>query len=87
VPAALHSRKLGRVRGSGVGAVGKYPPERPPEAGVVGIYPQRWSSRVLGRILVAKRHTVEYVAEKLGEDVEWVHELSMDMDPEDGFLG
>jgi hypothetical protein len=30
--------------------------------------------------------TIDYVAEKLGEDVEWLHELSMDMDPEDGCL-
>jgi hypothetical protein len=30
--------------------------------------------------------TIDYVAEMLGEDVEWLHELSLDMDPEDGCL-
>jgi hypothetical protein len=30
--------------------------------------------------------TIDYVAEMLGEDVEWLHELSQDMDPEDGCL-
>jgi hypothetical protein len=30
--------------------------------------------------------TIGYVAEMLGEDVEWLHELSIDMFPEDGCL-
>ena len=30
--------------------------------------------------------TINYVAEMLGEDVDWLHELSLVMDPEDGCL-
>jgi hypothetical protein len=30
--------------------------------------------------------TITYVAEMLGEDVEWLHELQIDMEPEDGCL-
>jgi hypothetical protein len=30
--------------------------------------------------------TIDHVAGMLGEDVEWLHELSQDMDPEDGCL-
>ena len=30
--------------------------------------------------------TITYVAELLGEDEDWLHELSIDMDPEDGRL-
>jgi len=30
--------------------------------------------------------TITYVAEMLGEDEEWLHELSIDMFPEDGCL-
>jgi hypothetical protein len=30
--------------------------------------------------------TISYVAEKLGEDEEWLHELQIDMFPEDGCL-
>lgn len=30
--------------------------------------------------------TIGYVAELLGEDEEWLHELSIDMSPEDGCL-
>lgn len=30
--------------------------------------------------------TITYVAEMLGEDEEWLHELSIDMFPEDGRL-
>jgi hypothetical protein len=30
--------------------------------------------------------TIDYVAEMLGEDVEWLHELSQELDPEDGCL-
>lgn len=30
--------------------------------------------------------TIDHVAEMLGEDVDWLHELSMTMDPEDGCL-
>jgi hypothetical protein len=28
--------------------------------------------------------TISYVAEKLGEDEDWLHDLSIDMLPEDG---
>ncbi|MFZ0459008.1 MAG: hypothetical protein WAM17_11300 [Rhodoplanes sp.] len=37
----------------------------------------------LGRHLV---FTITYVAEMLGEDEDWLHELSIDMFPEDGCL-
>jgi hypothetical protein len=30
--------------------------------------------------------TITYVAEMLGEDVDWLWDLSIDMDPEDGCL-
>ena len=30
--------------------------------------------------------TIDYVAKMLGEDVEWLHELDIDMEPEDGRL-
>jgi hypothetical protein len=30
--------------------------------------------------------TINYVAERLGEDEEWLHDLSIDMFPEDGRL-
>lgn len=30
--------------------------------------------------------TIARVAEMLGEDEDWLHELSLDMDPEDGHL-
>jgi hypothetical protein len=30
--------------------------------------------------------TIDYVAKMLGEDVEWLHELQIDMQPEDGCL-
>jgi hypothetical protein len=30
--------------------------------------------------------TIRYVAELLGEDEDWLHELSIDMFPEDGCL-
>lgn len=30
--------------------------------------------------------TIDYVAKMLGEDVEWLHELQIDMEPEDGSL-
>jgi hypothetical protein len=30
--------------------------------------------------------TITYVAEMLGEDVDWLRDLSIDMDPEDGCL-
>jgi hypothetical protein len=30
--------------------------------------------------------TIDYVAKLLGEDVEWLHELEIDMEPEDGRL-
>jgi hypothetical protein len=30
--------------------------------------------------------TIAYVAKKLGEDEDWLHELSIDMFPEDGCL-
>jgi len=30
--------------------------------------------------------TIEYVAKMLGEDVEWLWELQIDMEPEDGSL-
>jgi hypothetical protein len=30
--------------------------------------------------------TIDYVAKMLGEDVEWLHELQIDMEPEDGCL-
>jgi hypothetical protein len=30
--------------------------------------------------------TINYVAEMLGEDADWFHELSIDMDSEDGCL-
>ena len=30
--------------------------------------------------------TINYVAETLGEDADWLHELSIDMFPEDGCL-
>jgi hypothetical protein len=39
-------------------------------------------------ILAAISHvfTITYVAEMLGEDEDWLHELSIDMFPEDGRL-
>ena len=39
-------------------------------------------------ILAAISHvfTISYVAELLGEDEDWLHELSIDMFPEDGCL-
>ena len=39
-------------------------------------------------ILAAISHvfTITYVAEMLGEDEDWLHELSIDMFPEDGCL-
>lgn len=38
--------------------------------------------------MVAISHvfTISYVAEMLGEDEDWLHELSIDMFPEDGCL-
>jgi hypothetical protein len=30
--------------------------------------------------------TIDYVAKMLGEDVEWLHELQIEMEPEDGCL-
>jgi hypothetical protein len=41
-----------------------------------------------GLILAAITHvfTIAYVAEMLGEDEDWLHELSIDMFPEDGCL-
>jgi hypothetical protein len=30
--------------------------------------------------------TIDYVAGMLGEDIEWLHELSQELDPEDGCL-
>ena len=30
--------------------------------------------------------TIDYVAKMLSEDVEWLHELQIDMEPEDGCL-
>jgi hypothetical protein len=35
---------------------------------------------------IAHVFTISYVAEMLGEDEEWLHELSIDMLPEDGCL-
>lgn len=35
---------------------------------------------------IAAVFTIDHVAEMLGEDVEWLHELAQDMDPEDGCL-
>ena len=35
---------------------------------------------------IAHVFTIGYVAEMLGEDEEWLHELSIDMFPEDGCL-
>ena len=35
---------------------------------------------------IARVFTITYVAEMLGEDEEWLHELSIDMFPEDGCL-
>jgi hypothetical protein len=35
---------------------------------------------------IAHVFTLGYVAEMLGEDEEWLHELSIDMFPEDGCL-
>ena len=35
---------------------------------------------------VASVFTITYVAEMLGEDEDWLHELSIDMFPEDGCL-
>ena len=35
---------------------------------------------------IAHVFTISYVAELLGEDEDWVHELSIDMFPEDGRL-
>jgi hypothetical protein len=31
--------------------------------------------------------TIAYVAELLGEDEDWLHEISIEMEPEDGFIG
>jgi hypothetical protein len=35
---------------------------------------------------IASVFTINYVAEMLGEDEDWLHELSIDMFPEDGCL-
>ena len=35
---------------------------------------------------IAHVFTITYVAEMLGEDEQWLHELSIDMFPEDGCL-
>lgn len=35
---------------------------------------------------IARVFTISYVAEKLGENADWLHELSIDMFPEDGCL-
>ena len=35
---------------------------------------------------IADVFTIGYVANLLGEDEDWLHELSIDMFPEDGFL-
>jgi hypothetical protein len=35
---------------------------------------------------IAHVFTISYVAEMLGEDEDWLHELSIDMFPEDGRL-
>ena len=35
---------------------------------------------------IAGVFTITYVAEMLGEDEDWLHELSIDMFPEDGCL-
>jgi hypothetical protein len=41
-----------------------------------------------GLIMAAIAHvfTISYVANRLGEDEHWLHELSTDMFPEDGWL-
>jgi hypothetical protein len=35
---------------------------------------------------ISRVFTISYVAELLGEDEDWLHELSIDMFPEDGCL-
>src|SRR5215471_408469 len=40
----------------------------------------------LGSHLISHVFTITYVAEMLGEDEDWLHELSIDMFPEDGRL-
>jgi len=44
------------------------------------------STRGLIMAAIAHVFTIGYVAEMLGEDEEWLHELSIDMFPEDGCL-
>jgi hypothetical protein len=46
------------------------------------------SPRPCSLIVAAIAHvfTITYVAEMLGEDEDWLHELSIDMFPEDGCL-
>ena len=36
---------------------------------------------------VAHIFTLAFVAELLGEDEDWLHEISNEMEPEDGFIG
>ena len=35
---------------------------------------------------ISRVYTLAYVAEMLGEDEEWLGEISSEMDPEDGYL-
>ena len=44
------------------------------------------SSGSLTLAAIAAVFTITYVAEMLGEDEDWLHELSIDMFPEDGRL-
>ena len=48
----------------------------------------RGTTQPSGRILaaIAAVFTIGYVADRLGEDEDWLHELSIDMFPEDGCL-
>jgi hypothetical protein len=55
----------------GTGDLFRYPPVRQPDVGCH---------------LISHVFTIKYVAEKLGEDQEWLWDLQIDMDPEDGCL-
>ena len=35
---------------------------------------------------ISRVYTIDHVAKMLGEDVEWLHELQINMEPEDGCL-
>src|SRR5215467_5660439 len=51
----------------------------------IGVLPQP-TSRQPDRGRHRSLFTITYVAEMLGEDEDWLHELSIDMFPEDGCL-